>query len=41
MTETKPFSVNLGALKSRPKDASVQAVERTDRAGERHGFVSR
>lgn len=41
MTESKQFSVNLGLLKSRAKDTSPQAIDRTDRAAEEHGFVSR
>lgn len=41
MTESKPFAIQLGALKARPKDSSPKAVERSDRAGEQHGFVSR
>lgn len=41
MTETKPFAVNLGLLKSRAKDGSAPTIEKTDRAAEDHGFVSR
>jgi hypothetical protein len=41
MTEPKPFAINLGDLKTRPKDSSPQAVDRSDRAGAQHGFVSR
>jgi hypothetical protein len=42
MTEqSKPFAINIGDLKTRPKDSSPQAVERSDRAGAQHGFVSR
>lgn len=41
MTEGKPFSVDLGRLKSRAKDTSPQAIEKTDRAGDDHGFVPR
>jgi hypothetical protein len=41
MTESKPFAIQLGALKTRPKDSSPKAIERSDRAGEEHGFVSR
>lgn len=37
----KPFSVDLGRLKSREKDRSATAVERADRAGEDLGFVER
>ena len=41
MADDKPFSIDLGRLKSRAKDTSSQAVEKTDRAGEEHGFVAR
>ena len=37
----RPFSVDLGRLKSREKDRSAAAVERADRAGEELGFVDR
>ena len=37
----KPFSIDLGRLKSREKDRSAAAVERVDRAGEELGFVDR
>lgn len=37
----KPFSVDLGQLRSRAKDQSPAAVARTDRAGEELGFVDR
>ena len=37
----KPFSIDLGRLKSREKDRSPAAVERVDRAGEELGFVDR
>lgn len=41
MPDPKPFSVDLGRLKSRTKDTSPQMLEKTDRAGEEHGFVPR
>ena len=41
MSDQKPFSVDLGRLKSRTKDSSPQALEKSDRAGEDHGFVPR
>lgn len=41
MSDQKPFSVDLGRLKSRAKDSSPQALEKSDRAGEEHGFVPR
>ena len=37
----KPFSIDLGRLRSREKDRSPAAVERADRAGEDLGFVDR
>lgn len=37
----KPFSVDLGQLKSRAKNHTAGAVERADRAGEELGFVDR
>ncbi|WP_376878388.1 hypothetical protein [Albirhodobacter sp. R86504] len=37
----KPFNIDLGRLKTREKDRSAQAVEKTDRAGEKLGFVTR
>lgn len=37
----KPFSVDLGRLRSREKDRSAAAVERADRVGEDLGFVDR
>lgn len=37
----KPFSVDLGRLRSRDKDRSAAAVERAERAGEELGFVDR
>jgi hypothetical protein len=36
-----PFSINVSALKSRPKDASPAVMQSVDRAGEQHGFVPR
>jgi hypothetical protein len=41
MADPKPFAVDIGRLKSRAKDTSTQALEKTDRAGEEHGFVAR
>ena len=41
MSDPKPFAVDLGRLKTRAKDTSPQALEKTDRAGEEHGFVPR
>lgn len=39
--DPKPFAVDLGRLKSRAKDTSTQAIEKTDKAGEELGFVPR
>jgi hypothetical protein len=41
MSDPKPFAVDLGRLKSRAKDTSPQALEKTDRVGAEHGFVPR
>ena len=41
MMSEKPFSIDLGRLRSREKDRSAAAVERVDRAGEELGFVDR
>ncbi|CAM3555883.1 chromosome partitioning protein ParB [Paracoccus nototheniae] len=37
----KPFNIDLGRLKTRKKDRSVQAVKKADRAAEELGFVAR
>lgn len=39
--EPKPFSINVSALRSRPKDATAATLQSVDRAGEQHGFVAR
>ena len=39
--QPKPFTIDLGSLKTRRKDVSTDSVEKTDAAGERHGFVAR
>jgi hypothetical protein len=36
-----PFSIDLGSLKTRRKDTSPEAIERSDAAAEQHGFVDR
>ena len=41
MSDIKPFSVDIGRLKSRAKETSAQVIEKSDRAGEELGFVSR
>jgi len=41
MSDPKPFSINLGQLRSRTKDTSTAAVARTDKAAEDLGFVAR
>jgi hypothetical protein len=41
MNDTKPFSVDLGSLKSRAKPTSAVTVHKADAAGEKHGFVDR
>ena len=41
MSDPRPFSVDIGRLKSRAKDTSPQALKKMDQAGEEHGFVAR
>ncbi|WP_378948975.1 chromosome partitioning protein ParB [Paracoccus sp. R86501] len=41
MMNDKPFSIDLGRLRSREKDRSPAAVERADRVGEELGFIDR
>jgi hypothetical protein len=36
-----PFSIDLGDLKTRRKDATTEAIGRADAAAEQHGFVNR
>lgn len=36
-----PFRVDLGALKSRPKDDHSATLEKVERAGEEIGFIAR
>ena len=38
---TKPFSIDVTQLRSRPKDTSAAVISTVDRAGEQHGFVAR
>jgi hypothetical protein len=39
--QPKPFSIDLGSLKTRRKDTTPEAQGRVDAAGEQHGFVAR
>lgn len=39
--QSKPFTVDLKQLKTKPKDTSAAAIQTVDRAGEQHGFVPR
>lgn len=41
MSEKPAFQVNIGGLKTRPKDQTAHTIEKIDRAGESHGFVDR
>jgi len=41
MNEKPAFSIDLGSLKTRRKDISPEAVDRTDVIAEQHGFVNR
>ncbi len=39
--ESKPFSIDVRQLRSRPKDTSPATIQTVDMAGEQHGFVAR
>ncbi len=39
--QPKPFSIDLGSLKTRRKDTTPVSQGRVDAAGEQHGFVAR
>ena len=41
MTEKNPFSIDLKALRTKPKDTSPAAARKADEAGEQHGFLAR
>ena len=41
MTDPKPFALDIGALRRRPKDADPAVLDRAEAAGEKHGFVDR
>ncbi|MEZ5784646.1 MAG: chromosome partitioning protein ParB [Rhizobiaceae bacterium] len=41
MSSDRPFSIDVGALKSKPKPTTPQAVQKADSAGAKHGFVER
>lgn len=41
MTDRSAFSIELGRLKTRQKDASAEAIGRADAAAEQHGFLAR
>lgn len=41
MAEGKAFNIDLGRLKTREKDQSAAALEKTDKAGEELGFITR
>lgn len=41
MSEDKPFSIDLGRLKSQAKDNSPRAIGKAEQAGEDLGFVAR
>jgi hypothetical protein len=40
-SQPAPFSIDVNALRSRPKDVSADATRKADQAGEQHGFVDR
>lgn len=39
--QPKPFSIDLGNLKTRRKEATTESIGRVDAAAEQHGFVNR
>jgi hypothetical protein len=39
--QPKPFSIDIGNLRTRRKDVSTEAIGRADVAAEQHGFVNR
>jgi hypothetical protein len=39
--ETKPFSIDVRQLRSKPKDTSPATIHTVDRVGEQHGFMAR
>jgi hypothetical protein len=39
--QPKPFSIDLGQLRTRRKDISSESQGRADAIGEQHGFVAR
>ena len=41
MSERKAFSIDVGGLKSRPKQSDAGTIAKTDKAGEKHGFIDR
>lgn len=41
MSERKPFSIDVGQLKTRAKPAGASVLAGADAAGERHGFIPR
>jgi hypothetical protein len=41
MSDKPAFQVDLSQLRTRRKDVSAAAIERTDAAAEQHGFVNR
>jgi hypothetical protein len=38
---SKPFSIDLGGLRSRSKETGTSALAKADAAGEAHGFLPR
>ncbi len=39
--QPKPFSIDLGQLRTRRKDTSIETQGRADAVAEQHGFVAR
>lgn len=41
MSDRKAFSIDVGGLRSRPKQTDERTIAKSDQAGEKHGFVDR
>jgi hypothetical protein len=41
MSDKPAFSIDIGRLRTRQKDISPSALEKSDAVGEQHGFINR
>ena len=41
MSDDTPFKIDIGGLRSKPKDSAPSRIAAADAAGEEHGFVAR